>query len=136
MALPQGNNPTVDGIWFRPVVLTAGTTAGGNTIPANCKSVDVTGVTTNQNDYIILPALSEVPVGHEITICCNAGSNFELRTPAASNEKINTVDSDGTQEYLCTDTNVVKVVKVSATDGWIGYEFTAAGAVDTAVVPD
>lgn len=136
MALPQGNNPTVDGVWFRPAVLTAGTTAGGNTIPANCKSVDVTGVTTNANDYIILPALSTVPNGHQLVILCNASSNFELRTPASSNEKINNVDSDGTNEYLCTDTDVIFVTKINDTAGWMAYEYTKLGAVVTAVIPD
>jgi hypothetical protein len=136
MALPQGNNPTVDGIWFRPAVLTAGTTAGGNTIPAGCKAVEVSGVTTNADDYIILPALSEVPTGHEIILCANAGANFEVRTPATSNEKINDVDSDGTNELLVTDTHIVRFIKMGATAGWVSYAYTKLGAVVTAVIPD
>jgi len=136
MALPQGNNPTVDGIWFRPAILTAGTTAGGNTIPAGCKVAVVEGVTTNADDYIILPALSEVPTGHEIIVLANATSDFEVRTPASSNEKINNVDSDGTQELLVTDTHVVRFVKMSTTAGWMSFAYTKLGAVVTAVIPD
>lgn len=142
MALPKGDNPTLDGVWFRPAVLTADNAendpavAGTNVIPANCKSVDVTGVTNDANDFVVLPALSTVPNGHTITLLCNAGGNFELRTPASSNEKINTVDSDGSQEYLCTDTDVIFLTKVSNTDGWMAYEYDKLGAVVTAVVPD
>jgi hypothetical protein len=67
---------------------------------------------------------------------CSAGGNFELRTPASSNEKINGQDSDGTKEYLCTDTEVLKVVKINNTVGWMGHAYSAIGAVVTAVVPD
>lgn len=140
MALPQGNSPTVDGVWLRPYLVTPDdatpTTVGDNAIPATVKVVEVGAVTNNANDWISLPSLSLVPNGHEIIILCNAGGNFELRTPASSNEKINNVDSDGSQEYLCTDTDIVRVVKVSSTQGWVAQSITYLGAVRTAVVPD
>jgi hypothetical protein len=98
--------------------------------------VDVQAVTNDADDFIVLPALADVPVGHEITIVCNAGSNFELRTPADSDEEINSQNCDGTAEYLCTDTEVVKVVKISDTIGWMAHAYTALGAVAPAVVPD
>ena len=135
MALPQGNNPTVDGIWFRPRVINPDAVSGA-TVPYNCKSVDVQTVVNDANDWIGLPTLADVPNGHVITICCNAGTNFEMRTPSASNEKINNVDADGTQEYLCTDTDVIRVVKMSSTAGWMGYSYTRLGAVRAAVIPD
>ena len=110
---------------------------GPNTIiNAGVTAVDVAAVTNDANDWITLPSLSSVQVGHTITIACNAGTNFELRTPSASNEKINGVDADGTQEYLCTDTDTVRIWKLSDTDGWIAQSITALGAVRTAVVPD
>ncbi len=112
------------------------TEVAGNIILPGVTAVDVGTVANGVTDFIVLPSLSAVPVGHTITIACNAGGAFEMRTPATSNEKINTVDSDGTQEYLCTDTEVIKVVKVSATDGWMAHAFTALGAVATAVIPD
>lgn len=108
----------------------------GSTIKAGMTAVDVGAVTNDANDWITLPSLSSVPVGHEILIACNAGGNFELRTPTTSNEKINNVDSDGTQEYLCTDTDTVRVWKVSDTQGWAAMSITNLGAVRTAVVPD
>ena len=107
-----------------------------SSIAAGVTHVDVQAVTNDANDWIVLPALAGVPVGHEIRIACNAGGNFELRTPATSGEKINNVDADGTQEYLCTDTDTVRVWKLSDTDGWVAQSLTILGAVRTAVVPD
>jgi hypothetical protein len=97
---------------------------------------NVDEVLNDANDFIVLPAVSTVPIGHQINICCNASSNFELRTPASSGEKINNVDSDGTQEYLCTDTDLVRAVLISETQGWAVQSITILGAVRTAVVPD
>ncbi len=108
----------------------------GNSITAGVRSVAVAAVTNDANDFIVLPAIADVPIGHEILIACNAGGNFELRTPATSGTKINNVDSDGTQEYLCTDTDTVRIWKISDTDGWAAQSLTILGAVRTAVVPD
>ena len=107
-----------------------------NTILAGERRIDVGAVTNDANDFIVLPALADVPVGHEITILCNAGTNFELRTPASSGEEINSEDCDGTKEYLCTDTQIVKVIKISDTIGWMAHGYSAIGAVVTAVIPD
>jgi len=125
------------GIFLSAQSLTPNTDGGtASVILPGKTAVDVGAVTNDANDHIVLPSLSAVPVGHKIVIACNAGGDFELRTPATSNEKINTVDSDGTQEYLCTDTETIFITKVSATDGWVATALTALGAVATAVVPD
>lgn len=140
MALPQGNNPVVDGVHFRPQILKADdaspTVLGQNAVPANAKVVEVTGVQNNADDFIILPALSTVPNGHTILVLASASSNFEMRTPATSGEKINNEDCDGTKEYLVTDTHLTWVTKISDTVGWEAHAYTAIGAVVTAVVPD
>jgi len=107
-----------------------------STINVGVTAVDVGAVTNDVNDWITLPALSTVPIGHMIHIACNAAGNFELRTPSGSNEKINTVDSDGTAELLMIDTEMVQVVKVSNADGWIARSFTALGATNGALTPD
>lgn len=107
-----------------------------NTVQPGVTQVEVTTVTNDANDWITLPSLATIPNGHTITILCNAGENFEMRTPASSNEKINNVDSDGTQEYLCTDTQVVEVTKMSTSAGWMAHAYTRLGAVATAVIPD
>lgn len=107
----------------------------GSSIVAGATAVDVGAVTNDANDWIVLPAIADVPIGHTIRIACNAGGNFELRTPASSNTKINDVDADGTQEYLCTDTDLIIVTKRTST-GWVAQSITKLGAVRTAVVPD
>lgn len=118
------------------VSLTANTDSGAaSSITAGVQQVTVAGVTNDANDWIVLPAIASVGIGHTIRIACNAGSNFELRTPASSNTKINDVDSDGTQEYLCTDTDLIIVTKLTTT-AWVAQSITNLGAVRTAVVPD
>ena len=116
--------------------LTAAADSGaGSSITAGIINAVVVGVTTNADDWIVLPAIAGVPIGHTITIACNASSNFEMRTPALSGTTINGQDCDGTKEYLCTDTEVIKVTKATAT-GWVATALSALGAVVAAVVPD
>lgn len=107
----------------------------GNSIPVGARAVDVGAVTNDANDFVVLPPIASIKIGDQIVIACNAGGNFELRTPASSNTKINDVDADGTQEYLCTDTDLVIVTKRTTT-GWAAQSLTKLGAVRTAVVPD
>lgn len=141
----NNDSPVLDGVWFRPYILKArnddtgantDASSTGNSISPNSKVAEVKSVETNADDWVTLPALADTPNGHEILILANAASNFELRTPAASNAKINNVDSDGTNEYLVTDTDIVRVVKVNNTVGWVAQSLTVLGAVRTAVIPD
>lgn len=141
----NNDSPVLDGIWFRPYIgkarndntgMTTDASSTGNSIPPTAKSVSVESVETDANDWVTLPSLADVANGHEIIILASASANFELRTPASSNEKINNVDSDGTQEYLVTDTDVVIVRKVNNTVGWVAQSITKLGAVRTAVIPD
>jgi len=135
MANSNGFDPKLKGIRFETIELKASNANSSvNTIPDSVKSVKVVGVVNDANDWITLPSLARQDDNHEVIINCAAGGNFELRTPASSNEKINNVDSDGTQEYLCTDTDLVRCVKKSS--GWICQSITNLGAVRTAVVPD
>lgn len=137
MAQSNGRTPRLQGVEYTPVVVVAtATDVSVNSIPPLAKSVKVTGVVTNADDYVYLPPLNSCPDGHEIVLLCSAGANFELRTPAASGEKINSEDCDGTKEYLCTDTEVVKIVKINNTIGWMAHGYSAIGAVVAAVVPD
>jgi len=105
-------------------------------IDTNATAITVAAITNNSNDYILLPAASALQFGHSITICCNAGTNFELRTAVGTSDTINNVDcSDGDNEYLCTDTDVIIITK-HLTAGFIGVSYTNLGAVRTPVVPD
>lgn len=142
---PNIDSPVFDGIWFRPILLkpaavNAGantdTLTAGNSIPATARVGVARAVTNDANDWITLPSLADVPNGHEIIILCNAAGNFEMRTPATG-EKINNVNcGDAATEYLCTDTDVIRVIKVSNAAGWVAQSLTNLGAVRTAVIPD
>lgn len=130
-------DPTYKYVFFETQVVKPAATQGvGNSIQPGVKQVEVTTVTNDANDFIVLPSLAKVPNGFQLTILCSAGGNFELRTPASSNEEINSEDCDGTKEYLCTDTQIVTVTKINNTIGWEAHAHTAIGAVATAVVPD
>lgn len=141
MNTTNSTNPTLDGVWFKPfqvrpaLVVTPSATGVTNAIPASIKVVGVGAVANDANDFITLPRLADVPNGHEITILCSAGGNFEIRTAASSNEKINNVDSDGSNEALATDTEITKVIKISNTIGWMLHSYSAVGAVVAAITP-
>ncbi len=129
--------PRLLGVEYTAVELVAqATQITKNAIPPLTKSVKVTGVANDADDFIVLPPLNSCPDGHTIVMLASAGANFEVRTPASSNEKINGQDSDGTKELLVTDTTVVFFTKINNTVGWMSNPFTAIGAVATAVVPD
>lgn len=137
MAQSNSHDPRLNGVEFVPVTLLANSAQGtGNSVPPLTKVVKVAGVVNDANDFIVLPSLASCPDGHQITILCSAGANFEVRTPATSAEEINSEDCDGTKEYLATDTQVLYMTKINNTIGWMGNAYTAIGAVATAVVPD
>lgn len=137
MAISDGDTPRLEGIEYQAKQLLADDSdSNTNSIPPLTKSVKVEGVVNDTNDYIVLPSLNSCPDGHEITILCSTGGAFEMRTPASSAEEINSEDCDGTKEYLMTDTEVVKVVKINDTIGWMAHAYSAIGAVVAAVVPD
>lgn len=137
MAQSNGRTPRLQGVEYTPEIkVAAAVNTATNSISPLAKSVVVTGVANDANDWVTLPPLNSCPDGHEITLLCSAGANFELRTPASSAEEINSEDCDGTKEYLCTDTQVVKIVKINNTIGWMAHGYSAIGAVVAAVVPD
>lgn len=124
------------GISFEPQQITPNSAQGaGNTITAGTRVVKLLANANDVNDFSVLPSLATVNDGAVITILAGA-ANSELRTPASSNEKINNVDSDGTQEALLTATNVYTVTKLSNTAGWMLEGRTAIGAFQTAIIPD
>ena len=109
---------------------------GVNVITPGVTSVAVGANVNGVNDFIVLPALADVPAGHCITVVSNAAGH-EVRTPASSNEEINSEDCDGTKEYaIAAGGQIHRFTKISDAIGWMGQGFTAIGAVVTAVVPD
>lgn len=110
--------------------------AAGNTVLPTSRQIEVAANANGVNDFIVLPALESVPVGHTITVVANAAGH-EVRTPADSDEEINSENCDGTKEYaIAAGGQVHRFTKISDTIGWMGQGFTALGAVVTAVVPD
>ena len=137
MAVSNSLTPRFNGIDLTPVILIAAAAQGtGNSIPPLTQVVEVQGVATNADDFIVLPSLASVPNGHQITMIASAGANFELRTPASSAEEINSEDCDGTKEALITDTNIYFITKIDNTIGWMLEGRTAIGAYETAIIPD
>jgi hypothetical protein len=112
------------------------TQVAGNTILPGINAATMIAVANDADDFVVLPALASVPNGFAIRIIGQANSNFEVRTPASSNEKINAQDSDGTKEYLFTKFQIHTFIKYDNTAGWVAHGVTALGAVVTPVVPD
>lgn len=109
---------------------------GVNVITPGVTSVAVGANVNGVNDWITLPSLADVPIGHCITVVSNAAGH-EVRTPASSAEEINSEDCDGTKEYaIAAGGQIHRFTKISNSVGWMGQGFTAIGAVVTAVVPD
>lgn len=136
MALPNGKNPRLDGLFMESVTINpAATQTLANSIAPGVKSVRLGANVTDVNDFTVLPSLASVPDGHQIVIVAGA-ANSELRTPATSAEEINSEDCDGTKEALLTATNIYFVTKIDNTIGWMLEGRTAIGAFQTAVIPD
>jgi hypothetical protein len=137
MANPNGLNPHFYGLTLESVTLTPDDSQSEiNSVPPTVRSVTVGANVNGVNDFIVLPALADVPNGHEITVISNAAGH-EVRTPAGSDEEINSENADGTNEYAIAAGNQIHVFrKINNTIGWMGQGFTAIGAVVTAVVPN
>jgi len=103
---------------------------GTGAIPAGTRyaTVDCDG---DANHIVTLPAAT---IGNIITIYVGA-TGCEIRTPAASNVKINGVDSDGTNELAITATSLVTATCIGTTD-WIVSAVDEAGDVITPLTPD
>lgn len=136
MAQPNGLNPHFYGLTTESVTLTPDDSASSiNSIPPSVRVVRLGANVNGTNDFTVLPSLANVPNGHQIIIIAGT-ANSELRTPASSNEEINSEDCDGTKEALLTATNIYFVTKIDNTIGWMLEGRTAIGAYQTAIVPD
>lgn len=81
-------------------------------------------------EYAVLPKATEDTIGREIYI--TVGSNgYELVTPSGSNDTINLVDADGTNQLDVAADTTVRLTQVSAT-GWLAETIAAATIAVTA----
>ena len=136
MALSQGKRPLFDAVQVKAVSLTPDSAESAvNLIEPGVTSVRLGANVNGVTDFVTLPSLASVEDGHVVTIVAGA-ANCEVRTPAGSDEEINSENCDGTKEYLLTATQIHRFTKIDNTIGWMGQGFTAIGAVATAVVPD
>ena len=136
MALSQGKRPLFEAVQVKAFSLTPDDSESAlNIIEAGVTAVRLGANVNGVTDFVTLPSLASVEDGHVVTIIAGA-ANCEVRTPAGSDEEINSENSDGTKEYLLTATQVHRFTKIDNTIGWMGQGFTAIGAVATAVVPD
>lgn len=136
MAQSNGLNPNLEGLTLNAVTLYPDAVNSATAaIAPGIVSVRLGANVNDANDWVTLPNLADVPSGHKVTIIAGA-VGCEVRTPAASNEKINAQDSDGTKEYALPATQIHVFTKIDNTIGWMGQGFTAIGAVVTAVIPD
>lgn len=81
---------------------------------------------------VTLPAITSAGIGQEIMLQVGA-NGYELLTPASSNNTINTVDSDGTNQLDVAANSLLRCIQVTAT-GWVAYQITATAIA--AVAPD
>jgi hypothetical protein len=136
MSNPSGLYPRFKALFLESISLTPDDAQGTiNSIPPGVRTVRLAANVNGVNDFTVLPSLASVPNGHTITIIAGA-ANSELRTPAGSDEEINSENSDGTKEALLTAGNIYTVVKIDNTIGWMLEGRTAIGAFQTAIVPD
>lgn len=117
----------------RAVVATATAIAGGLTTGLIADGTTFVTVTSAAaSDACTLPAIVAGTVGQTIDIWVGA-NGFELLTPASSNNTINTVDSDGTNQLDVAANSLLRCVQVSST-AWMCYQ--VAATTITVVAPD
>ena len=135
MANPS-TTPELKGVHFETVELTPDDSESVlNIIPDGAKSVRCAAGVNGTDDFIVLPSLTQTRNGHSITIICNS-AGMEIRTPASSNEEINSEDSDSTKEYTVPSGGQIHYfTKIDNTIGWMANGYTAIGAVVSAIIP-
>lgn len=109
----------------------AGLTTGAITPPTAFRTF-VTVTSGAATDQIALPAITADTIGQEIFVTVGA-NGFELITPASSNNTINQVDSDGTNQMDVAANTTVRCTQISAT-AWLAE--TVAATTIAVTAPD
>lgn len=95
-------------------------------------STFVTVTSAGATKVVTLPAISAATVGQSMKIYVGA-NGYTLETPATTNNTINTVDADGTNQLDVAAATMLVATQVTAT-GW--YIYTVAATTITVVAPD
>lgn len=106
-----------------------GLTTGAITTPTAFRTF-ITVTSAAASDAITLPVISAGTIGQEIFLTVTS-NGYELLTPAASNNTINQVDSDGTNQLDVAATTTVRCTQISAT-AWLAETIAAATIAITA----
>lgn len=106
-----------------------GTGTGAITAPTTYITV-VTVTSAAATNQIALPAITSTSIGQIIYL--NVGANgYELITPASSNNTINLVDADGTNQLDVAANTTVRCTQVSSTS-WLAETIAATTIAITA----
>lgn len=81
-------------------------------------------------DQVALPAISSDTIGQEVFLTVGA-NGYELITPASSNNTINQVDADGTNQLDVAANTTVRCTQISAT-AWLAETIAATTLAITA----
>jgi hypothetical protein len=132
VGLKDGSVPLLKTLQLEAVTSTADGTGTGAIDALTTGRKFVTVTSAGATDQVSLPAAASATIGQEIDIFVGA-NGYELITPASSNNTINTVDSDATNQLDVAANTLLRLVQVSAT-GWVAYQ--VAATTITVVAPD
>lgn len=99
-------------------------------IPSGANFITVTSSVATK--FVTLPAISASTIGQTVRIYVGA-NGYALVTPATTNNTINTVDADGTNQLDVAANTMLECVQVTAT-GWVAFQ--VAATTITVVAPD
>lgn len=95
-------------------------------------STFVTVTSDSATKFVTLPVITSAGIGQTVDIYV-AGTGYELVTPVSSNNTINTVDADQTNQLDVAANTLLRCVQITAT-GWAAYQ--VAATTITVVAPD
>jgi len=132
MSYIEGPGEQVDSFNGGASLVAAADSSRKSRVPLGACYVQVTAVTNDANDWIVLP--TGVMPGH--TIMGWSAVAHEIRTEASSAIEINSEDCDGTKEAAIPATTLWRLIYVNSTIGWILNAWDELAAPITAIVPD
>jgi len=106
-----------------------GLTTGAITTPTAFRTF-ITVTSGAATDAITLPVISSTTIGQEVFLTVTT-NGYELLTPASSNNTINQVDSDGTNQLDVAANTTVRCTQISAT-AWLAETIAATTIAITA----
>ena len=106
-----------------------GLTTGAITTPTKFRTF-ITVTSAAATNAITLPAITAGTIGQEVFLTVTT-NGYELLTPASSNNTINQVDSDGTNQLDVAADTTVRCTQISAT-AWLAETIAATTIAITA----